>query len=385
MKNLITILLIIPVLVFGQSKFTEATFADFNKKFKANPIETLKNNASEKLIYVLGNGRSSGYQELIAFYGANTENERTFPELTIYQVGNTAVATGVVDHSYFPINNPSKLSHWVGKFTYTYGFEKGKWLLVSAQHTDFQEPFTKETLNEILEEYKTDSKAFFNKYLSSDFRYTNQQGSYQYQKEFLGGTAQSIVATEILQPVIFQSGNLATVSGLHQTIRSNNDGSQQTSHDAATYTFQRRAGKWMFVASQQIPLAAPTAEDETAIKSVLVGETAAFKQNNESKALGYWLNAPYISHYYTAPGLGYVRGDKLITTYKNFLKDHPEIDNSPTDFHDYIIRVNGNAAWATWISEVTSNNKKATVHRASYLEKTNGEWKIASMHSTEAK
>ncbi|OYU66996.1 MAG: hypothetical protein CFE22_06835 [Cytophagaceae bacterium BCCC1] len=261
MKNLITILLIIPVLVFGQSKFTDATFADFNKKFKANPIETLKNNASEKLIYVLGNGRSNGYQELLAFYGAFSEKERTFPELTVYQVGNTAVATGVVDHSYFPKNNPSNLSHWVGKFTYTYGFEKGKWLLVSAQHTDFQEPFTKETLNEILAEYKTDSKAFFNKYLASDFRYTNNKGSYQYQKEFLGGTAQSIVATEMLQPVIFKSGDLATVSGVHKTIRTNKDGSQQTSHDAATYTFQRRAGKWMFVASQQTILAAPTAED----------------------------------------------------------------------------------------------------------------------------
>ena len=351
-------------------KLTLEQVHQLNGDIEKKPAETFQKFATEGFVFTNGNGKSYNKTELLSVYNYMIQDKHETSEEKIQQIGNTAIITGKIHQRFLQKTDRKLVNDYMGVFTYTFVFQNNNWMMAAAQHTDFrapkaegeatdfQKPFTKETLNEILEEYKTDSKAFFNKYLSSDFRYTNQMGSYQYQKEFLGGTAQSIVATEILQPVIFQSGDLATVSGLHQTIRSTKDGSQQTSHDAATYTFQRRAGKWMFVASQQIPLAAPAADDETAIKSVLEGETVAFKQRYESKALSYWSNAPYVSHYYSAPGSGYVRGDKLAATYLNFLKTNPEVDNSPTDFHDYIIRVNGNAAWATWISDRSSNNKK---------------------------
>lgn len=134
----------------------------------------------------------------------------------------------------------------------------GNWKVVNAtfivdasNSTSEYSVFSATTMKEILDEYKTDSKAFFNNRLSEDFRYTNQKGNYQPQKDFLDGTAQNIVSTELLQPVIFQSGDLAVVSGIHQTVRPDKDGHQTISQEAATYTFQRRNGKWMFVASQQ--------------------------------------------------------------------------------------------------------------------------------------
>lgn len=130
--------------------------------------------------------------------------------------------------------------------------QNNQWKLVSATITPANNSsFSAKTMKEILDEYKNDSKAFFNNRLSEDFRYTNQKGNYQPQKDFLGGTAQNIVSTELLQPVIFQSGDLAVVSGIHQTVRPDKDGRQTISQEAATYTFQRRNGKWMFVASQQ--------------------------------------------------------------------------------------------------------------------------------------
>jgi len=111
--------------------------------------------------------------------------------------------------------------------------------------------FTQATLSEILDEYKKDSKAFFNSRLSEDFRGINKEGSFQIKKDIVAADPQKIVKTEIIQPVIFQLADLAVATGIHQTTRIGTDGNQNTSAVACTYTFQKRNNKWMFVASQQ--------------------------------------------------------------------------------------------------------------------------------------
>ena len=118
-----------------------------------------------------------------------------------------------------------------------------------------QNSFTQAAFNELLDEYKKDSKAFFENRLSTDFRYTNQEGAFLFRKDIIAGEAQKIVSSEILEPVIFQSGDLAVVSGIHKTVRVGNDGNQVAGQVACTYTFQRRDNKWMFVASQQNAIA----------------------------------------------------------------------------------------------------------------------------------
>lgn len=131
-------------------------------------------------------------------------------------------------------------------------------LLVGFSFTGFaQKAFTQETLNGILAEYKKDSKVFFNSYCSNDFRYTNTKlnGTYQYKKDLAAEATQSIESTEMLEPVIFSSGDLAVVSGIHQTVRIKKDGSKTTGRVACTYTFQRQKGKWMFAAAQQMTIA----------------------------------------------------------------------------------------------------------------------------------
>ncbi len=131
-----------------------------------------------------------------------------------------------------------------------------KWLLalalLSISFAGFsQTAFTQATVDELFDEYKKDSKAFFINRLSSDFRYTNQQGTYKNRNDIVQGAAQKIIKTELLEPVIFQSGDLAVVSGIHRTERIGKDGNNDTAQVACTYTFQRRDNKWMFVASHQ--------------------------------------------------------------------------------------------------------------------------------------
>ena len=128
------------------------------------------------------------------------------------------------------------------------------------------------------DEYKKDSKAFFINRLSEDFRYTNPQGKFVYKSDVAKGGAQMIASTsdaqkivttlqeidrmleniltnEVLEPVIFQSCGLATVSGRHKATWIGNDGKEVTGAVACTYTFEKRRGKWIFVASQQTSLA----------------------------------------------------------------------------------------------------------------------------------
>jgi hypothetical protein len=123
-------------------------------------------------------------------------------------------------------------------------------LLLTSAAGFAQTTFTKATLDEILAEYKTNSKAFFTNRLSTDFRYTTSKGAYQNWGDIVSGEAQKILKTEIIEPVIFQSGDLAVVSGIHKTERTEQDGNPVMGQVACTYTFQKRQGKWLFVASQ---------------------------------------------------------------------------------------------------------------------------------------
>ena len=139
-------------------------------------------------------------------------------------------------------------------------------LLISAG-SFAQTAFTQATLNEISAEYQTNSKAFFTNRLSPDFRFTTAKGTYQTRNDIVAGPAQKILKTEILEPVIFQSGDLAVVSGIHKTERPGPNGNPFVGRVACTYTFQRRDNKWLFVASQQTAiLSATVADSEAAIK-----------------------------------------------------------------------------------------------------------------------
>lgn len=250
-----------------------------------------------------------------------------------------------------------------------------------------QKIFTQATLDELINEYKKDRKAFFNNRLSEDWRYINRKGGFQYQKEFLGGASQNIVSTEMLEPVIFQSGDLAVTSGIHKTVRIGKDGNQITESTAVTYTWQRRNGKWMFVGCQQSDIQASAADDEAAIKQVIEGESMAFFQRNTEHLLTYWANVPYVSHSYNEKGSGYIRGyDKYSNVVEKYVSEHPELSKISFKNRDYIIHINGTSAWATHIQEQTAGDNKSIAYSSTYLEKNgSGMWKIVGHGSSDAK
>jgi hypothetical protein len=110
-----------------------------------------------------------------------------------------------------------------------------------------QTAFTKATLDAILQDYQKNPHSFFERNCSPDFRYISTDGSFQYFQEILNASVNDkIVANEIQDQRIIQSGDVAVVSGIHVQERPT-----YTRRVAVTYTFQRQNGRWMFVASQQ--------------------------------------------------------------------------------------------------------------------------------------
>ena len=246
-----------------------------------------------------------------------------------------------------------------------------------------QKIFTQATLDELVNEYKKDSKAFFNNRLSEDFRYINRKGGFQYQKEFLGGTSQNIVSTEMPQAVIFQSGDLAVASGIHRTVRIDKDGKQITENSAVTYTWQRRNDKWLFVASQQSPIQVSVAEDEMAIKQTCENETKYYHEADAKNWDSQWsdkgyaeYNSQYLKELIKTP---FAKGEMLVGLKNNVVKTLKP-DGLVSKVTDFEARISGNMAWATYTQEdfkgETSDGKSRQLR---ILEKVNGSWKIVCL------
>jgi hypothetical protein len=125
--------------------------------------------------------------------------------------------------------------------------------------------------------------------------------------------------------------------------------------------------------------------DEKAIRTVIDEETTAFYKGNADKTLSYWLNAPYVAHSHTEKGSGYLRGYNTVSqAFKKVLKANPDLKKYVSKSHDFMIHVNGNSAWATYISELSNGKEKTQDYDARYLEKQGGVWKIVGAFETPA-
>ena len=255
-------------------------------------------------------------------------------------------------------------------------------LLISAA-SFAQTAFTLATLDEIGEEYKTNSKAFFTSRLSDDFRYTTTKGVYLTRKDIIGRDAQKILKTGYAERVIFQSGDLAVVSGIHKVERVGQDGSPVMGQVACTYTFQRRQNKWMFVASQQTDIADSPGQaqtgsggtDEATIKTVLEGHTQASMDRDAEKAVSYFANSPNVAVTYDAPG--YPRGYEVVANaYRKLLGSMAKSDEKLST-SDYRYRIVGSTAFVTYRETYTKpDGTVSTMHKANYLEKEGNQWKM---------
>ena len=246
--------------IYAQTDLKKA-FDENSTTFDKEPIKWVQS-LPENVRFFGGNGEIFNKQQTLelAKRTASGKSTSSFSDVRVKQSGKLGVVSGIRTHD-LVFANGLKMS-WKDAFTYTFEWQNNQWVHTDIHHTkiDYQtggedNTFTTQMQQKVENEFKTDSKAFYANRLSDDFRYSTVQGSYVTKERALKGDKQNIISTEMLQPMIFQSGDLAVSTGIHKTVRLDKDGIERSKQVAATYVFQRRNGKWMFVSSQQTDIA----------------------------------------------------------------------------------------------------------------------------------
>lgn len=120
---------------------------------------------------------------------------------------------------------------------------------------------------------------------------------------------------------------------------------------------------------------AQATKDELAIKTVLEGHSQACLEANVAKAVSYYARSPYVATAFTEPGYG--RGYEATTALyrKEFANGQKSPDKLTTEAYRY--RIVNTTAFVTYVETYTKPDRTVSkVHKANYLEKQQGQWKL---------
>ncbi|GAB3885832.1 Cif family virulence factor [Spirosoma agri] len=120
---------------------------------------------------------------------------------------------------------------------------------------------------------------------------------------------------------------------------------------------------------------AQVTKDELAIRGVLEGHSRACLDADVTKAISYYARSPYVATAFDEPGYG--RGYEAMTALykKEFANGQKSLDKLTAT--TYRFRIVNNTAFVTYIEVYTKpDGTVSKVHKANYLEKEQGQWKI---------
>lgn len=123
--------------------------------------------------------------------------------------------------------------------------------------------------------------------------------------------------------------------------------------------------------------------EKKAILATIQNETKAAFQRDYEGWKAKWVHHPNISKTYMnfvenshSESIGW---NKINAYVKIYIEEHPNPDPTPTLVEEIDVRLYGNGAWVTF----EQNDPKRGLKRESRLmEKINGKWKIAGMHTS---
>lgn len=131
------------------------------------------------------------------------------------------------------------------------------------------------------------------------------------------------------------------------------------------------------------PSAIDFQKEKSNILQTINDETAAAFSRKYIKWKEYWVHKPYVTKTYIdfsknsfSETLGWKEVDKFVKTY---IENHPEPDSIPNRLLDADIRLYGSGAWVSFEQRDPERGKKRETR---LMEKEDGSWKIAGMHTT---
>ena len=125
----------ISLLSFAQSAFTEKVFNDLMERYQKDFVQFIKTETAPDFMLVGTSGNVFNRQDAITLGEGGVKTEGAFSDVKTRQYGTTGIATGRWKH-----NHLLKNGAWTGMydelFTYIFSYQKGKWIMVSAQHSE---------------------------------------------------------------------------------------------------------------------------------------------------------------------------------------------------------------------------------------------------------
>lgn len=127
---------------------------------------------------------------------------------------------------------------------------------------------------------------------------------------------------------------------------------------------------------------AASAEDETAIKKVIEGETTAMYSRDFKTSFNYWANVAYISRVSTDKEgkVTKMTGDELRKIAEQYAAQNLAPSKETATRENWFIRVNGNAAFVIFDqhNQYPDGKTRDSVEER-YMERIDNEWKIVNV------
>ena len=167
----------------AQKPFDEAIFNGMLTRWVKEPVSFYKNECDSQFMFTNGNGESYSQEKAIATYtNIIASATKKVENLKVWQVGNTGIATGKTIESYVYKNGGT--AAYAGIFTYTFSQQNGKWMMVSAQHTDYKTPKANDEMT-IRQTCENETKYFHEADTKNWDSQWSQKGYVEYQSQYL--------------------------------------------------------------------------------------------------------------------------------------------------------------------------------------------------------
>lgn len=160
--------------LFAQKVFDQQYFKQAMERYLANPAAFLSSEVSPDFRFVGREGTPLDVAKTKAIYDIITEIDRIYENVRIRQNGSAVIVNGVITQKI--LNKKSgKNSEQKNDFTYTFTQNKGKWMLVDAQHREIKPQVVDDLKSELIMEM--DVPLFPPTMVGSKIIYTLKEGT----------------------------------------------------------------------------------------------------------------------------------------------------------------------------------------------------------------
>ena len=239
-----------------------------------------------------------------------------------------------------------------------------------------QAAFTEKTFNDMMQGFQTGNEDFLKTQVTPDFLLVGTGGSVFTLPEFIAFTKGGTTLTSDFSNVkIRQYDKTAIATGIWAHSHRLQNNSVVAYRELFTYTFIEQKGKWLVASAQHSEGPTVLADEEAAVKKVLVDERKAFYAGDKEALAKTWKIGPttFINASYPSGNQFYRNPEAVQKSIVDFKRSESVVGTITSSK----IKVYGNNAIADL--EVTANYKNGTEakeHNIALLEKEGEVWKV---------